>query len=280
MIIKYFNKNWPIYAWYFTIIIGLIITVVPFLWTFAGSFKENDVIFYQVSPFTFKALLPGTSINAYIGVFEKDFARAILNTLFVSIVSVLAGIIVNSMAGFAFAQFRFKFDNILFGFVLLSFAVPADAIAIPLFKLIRQLGWFDSFYALIVPMIANGLIIFLFRQFFLGIPKELIEASRVDGLSWFGVYWRICMPLSRPVTLGAGLLLFVFQWESFLWPLIAAPSPNLHLIQVKLSWFSTEWAPIWNQQFAASTIAGLLPLIFIYMFQKQFVSALTGVEQK
>ena len=184
------------------------------------------------------------------------------------------------MAGFAFAQFRFKFDNILFLFVLLSFAVPADAIAIPLFKLIRQLGWFDSFYALIIPMIANGLIIFLFRQFFLGIPKELIEASRVDGLSWFGVYWKICMPLSKPVTIGAGILLFVFQWESFLWPLIAAPSPNMHLIQVKLSWFSTEWAPIWNQQFAASTIAGLLPLIFIYMFQKQFVSALTGVDQK
>ena len=88
MIAKYFIKNWSIYAWYFTIIIGLIITAVPFLWTFAGSFKENDVIFYQVSPFSFKALLPGTSIDAYIGVFEKDFARAILNTLFVSIVSV------------------------------------------------------------------------------------------------------------------------------------------------------------------------------------------------
>jgi multiple sugar transport system permease protein/putative chitobiose transport system permease protein len=107
-----------------------------------------------------------------------------------------------------------------------------------------------------------------------------MEAARVDGLSWFGVYWKICMPLSRPVTLGAGLLLFVFQWESFLWPLIAAPSPDLHLIQVVLARFSTEYAPIWNQQFAASTIAGLLPLIFIYLFQKQFVSALTGVEQK
>ena len=100
------------------------------------------------------------------------------------------------MAGFAFAQFRFKFDNILFLFVLLSFAVPPDAIAIPLFKLIRQLGWFDSFYALIIPMVANGLIIFLFRQFFLGIPKELIEASRVDGLSWFGVYFLFSDPIN------------------------------------------------------------------------------------
>ena len=112
------------------------------------------------------------------------------------------------------------------------------------------------------------------------IPKELIEAARVDGLSWFGVFWRICLPLSVPVTLGAGLLLFVFQWESYLWPLIAAPSPELHLIQVTLGRFSTEYEMVWNQQFAASSIAGFLPLVFIYMFQKQFVSALTGVEQK
>ena len=86
--------------------------------------------------------------------------------------------------------------------------------------------------------------------------------------------------LPHDPALCLGLLLFVFQWESFLWPLIAAPSPDLHLIQVVLARFSTEYAPIWNQQFAASTIAGLLPLIFIYLFQKQFVSALTGVEQK
>ena len=98
---------------------------------------------------------------------------------------------------------------------MLSFAVPADAIAIPLFKMIRLIGWFASYYALIIPMLSNGIIIFLFRLFFLGIPKDLIDASRVDGLSWFGVYWKICMPLSKPVILGASLVLFVLLWESF-----------------------------------------------------------------
>ena len=268
--IKHINKNWTIYAWYFVIIIGLVITIAPFWWALSSSFKDNVTIFAEVAPFSFKSMMPGTSLDPYYGIFEKGFGRAMVNTFFVSIVSVIGGIIINSMAGFAFAQFRFKGDNILFGFILLSFAVPADAIAIPLFKMMRQIGWFDTYYALIIPMLANGIIIFLFRQFFIGIPKDLMEAARVDGLSWFGVYWKICMPLSRPVTLGAGLL----------WPLIAAPSPDLHLIQVVLARFSTEYAPIWNQQFAASTIAGLLPLIFIYLFQKQFVSALTGVEQK
>ena len=278
--IYYLKKNWSLYAWYAIIFIGLIITILPFWWGLAASFKDNTTIFNDLKPFSFNSLIPGTSLNSYIDIFENNFGRAIFNTLVVSIASVAGGIIINSMAGFAFAQFRFKGDNILFVFILLSFAVPADAIAIPLFKMIRQIGWFDTYYALIIPMLSNGLIIFLFRQFFLGIPKELIEASRVDGLSWFGVYWKICMPLARPITLGASLLLFVFQWESFLWPLIAAPSQELNLIQVALARFSTDFAANWSQQFAASTIAGLLPLIFIYMFQKQFVSALTGVEQK
>tara|TARA_A100001011_G_scaffold66363_1_gene67382 strand:- start:430 stop:1296 length:867 start_codon:yes stop_codon:yes gene_type:complete len=280
LMIYYLKKNWSLYAWYAIIFIGLIITILPFWWGLAASFKDNTTIFNDLKPFSFNSLIPGTSLNSYIDIFENNFGRAIFNTLVVSIASVAGGIIINSMAGFAFAQFRFKGDNILFVFILLSFAVPADAIAIPLFKMIRQIGWFDTYYALIIPMLSNGLIIFLFRQFFLGIPKELIEASRVDGLSWFGVYWKICMPLARPITLGASLLLFVFQWESFLWPLIAAPSQELNLIQVALARFSTEFAANWSQQFAASTIAGLLPLIFIYMFQKQFVSALTGVEQK
>ena len=235
--IMHFKRQWSVYLWYLVIFIGLIITILPFWWGVAASFKSNSDIFRDLAPINVRAFLPGFSLESYFAIFENDFGRSMLNTFFVSITSVAGGLLINSMAGFAFAQFRFKGDNIIFGFVLLSFAVPADAIAIPLFKMMRQIGWFDTFYALIIPMLANGLIIFLYRQFFLGIPKELIEAARVDGLSWFGVFWRICLPLSVPVTLGAGLLLFVFQWESYLWPLIAAPSPELHLIQVTLGRF-------------------------------------------
>ena len=116
-------------------------------------------------------------------------------------------------------------------------ANPTDAITIPLFKIMRQIDWFDTYYALIIPMLANGKIIFLLHQFFMCLPEELMEAARVDRLSWFGIYWKILIPLLKTVILGAGLLLFVFQWESFLWPLIAALSPDLHLIQVVLARF-------------------------------------------
>ncbi len=274
------SKSWPVMAWYATVAVGLIFTIAPFMWAVAGSFKDNPQIFSEVSPFSLMAFVPGTDPSAYFAIFQNNFGRAVANTVFVSVISLAAGIIVNSLAGFAFARFAFPGDRILFAFVLLTFAVPPEAIAIPLFSMMRQIGWFDSFWALIIPGIANGLVIFLYRQFFAGIPKELIEAARVDGLSWWHIYWTICMPLAKPVTIGAGLLLFVFQWESFLWPLIAAPSPELHLIQVALARFATEFSVIWNQQFAASTIAGVLPLIFIFLFQRQFVSALTGVDLK
>ena len=274
------SKTWPVVAWYAAVVAGLIFTLAPFVWAVAGSFKDNPQIFSEVDPFTIRAFVPGLNPEAYFEIFRNDFGRAIANTVFVSVTSLAAGIIVNSLAGFAFARFTFPGDKIIFAFVLLTFAVPPEAIAIPLFSMMRQIGWFDTFWALIIPGIANGLVIFLYRQFFAGIPKELIEAARVDGLSWWRVYWTICMPLAKPVTIGAGLLLFVFQWESFLWPLIAAPSPELHLIQVSLARFATEYSAIWNQQFAASTIAGILPLIFIFLFQRQFVSALTGVDLK
>ena len=274
------RRPWLIVAWYAVIAIGLIITLAPFVWAAAGSLKENHVIFGEVSPFSLKAFWPGTHVEAYFSIFEKDFGRAIANTVFVSVVSVVAGLLAELDGRLRLRAFSFPGQRMIFGLVLLTFAVPSEAIAIPLFSMMRQIGWFDTFYALIIPGIANGLVIFLYRQFFAGVPQEMIEAARVDGLSWWRVYWTICMPLAKPVTIGAGLLLFVFQWESFLWPLIAAPSTELHLIQVALARFATEFSVIWNEQFAASTIAGALPLIFIFMFQKQFVSALTGMDLK
>jgi len=143
-----------------------------------------------MSPFSLRSFMPGNDFSAYVEIFQLGFGRAILNTLFVCFVSVLGGLLVNSMAGFALARFSFKGDGLILALVFVTFAVPQDALAMPLFILIRQLGWFDSFTALIVPGIANGLIIFLFRQFFLGIPKELIEAAQVDGLSWWGITGR------------------------------------------------------------------------------------------
>ncbi len=277
----YFSRQWPVIVWYILVLMGLIITLVPFVWPAASSFKSNETIFSDLAPFTFKAFLPGNDLSAYQIIFsEKGFAAVIFRTLVVSFITVALGIFVNSLAGFAFAFFDFPGKSILFLIVLLSFSIPFEAIAIPLFILMRQLGWYDTYYALILPAVASGLVIFLYNQFFANIPKALIEAARADGASWWRIYRSICMPLTAPVSVGAGLLLFIHQWESFLWPLIAAPSPELRLIQVAVARMQSEYSIFWNEQFAASTIAGLIPLVFILIFQKQFVSALVGVDLK
>ncbi|MBL6945057.1 MAG: carbohydrate ABC transporter permease [Rhodospirillales bacterium] len=277
----YISRQWPIITWYVLIAIGLVITLVPFVWPAVSSLKPNTTIFADLAPFSLSAFLPGTDVSAYTIIFaEKGFGEAILNTLFVSFVTVFLGVFINSLAGFAFAIFDFPGKPFVFLVVLISFSIPFEAIAIPLFILMRQIGWYDTYLALILPGVANGIVVFLYRQFFANIPKALIEAARADGASWWRIYRSICMPLTAPVSVGAGLLLFIFQWESFLWPLIVAPSPRLRLIQVAVARMQTEYGIFWNEQFAASTIAGLIPLIFILIFQRQFVSALIGVDLK
>lgn len=278
---KYISKQWPVLVWYILIIIGLIITLVPFLWPAVSSLKANETIFSDLAPFSIKAFLPGSDLSAYQSIFiEKGFGSVVIRTLLVSFITVALGVFVNSLAGFAFAFFDFPGKPVLFLIVLLSFSIPFEAIAIPLFILIRQLGWYDSYYALILPAVASGMVIFLYSQFFANIPKALIEAARADGASWWRIYRSICMPLTMPVSVGAGIWIFIHQWESFLWPLIAAPSPELRLIQVAVARMQSEYSIFWNEQFAASTVAGLIPLIFILIFQKQFVSALVGVDLK
>lgn len=277
----YISRQWPIITWYVLIVMGLVITLIPFLWPAVSSLKSNETIFADLAPFSFRAFLPGNDPSAYQVIFaEKGFGLVVIRTLFVSFLTVALGIFVNSLAGFAFAFFDFPGKSILFLIVLISFSIPFEAIAIPLFILMRQIGWYDTYFALILPAVASGLVIFLYNQFFANIPKALIEAARADGASWWRIYRSICMPLTAPVSVGAGIWIFIHQWDSFLWPLIAAPSPELRLIQVAVARMQSEYSVFWNEQFAASTIAGIIPLIFILIFQRQFVSALVGVDLK
>jgi len=141
--------------------------------------------------------------------------------------------------------------------------------------LVRKLGWINTIYALIIPAISNGLTIFLFRQFFLGIPNDLKEAAIIDGAGWFRIYWQIYLPLAKPAAISAGLLLFLSQWQAFVWPLLAAQSVNLRMVQVWIAYSTvTEFTVIWNYLLAAGNIYFRIKrLIFkdIYSVNKVFL---------
>jgi len=158
--------------------------------------------------------------------------------------------------------------------ILVSFMIPFELIAVPLYPIMLKWGWINTYWALIVPTIANGVVIFLYQQFFAGIPDTLIEASMIDGLSWPRIYLNIIMPLAKPVTISAALILFISQWEAFLWPILVTRSMDFRTIQAALSDFQTEHATMWNDMFAASILAFMVPVVIIIPFQKYFIQGI------
>ncbi|MFZ7942531.1 carbohydrate ABC transporter permease [Neobacillus sp. 19] len=271
--------TWLIYV---THLIIVFLVVFPLAFGLISSFRPLDEIFKYMSPVTWKTFLPiNLTMDAYINLFvERGFGRILFNTFFVTIVSVIFGVIVGSLAAFSFTMFKFKGKSLLFFIVLITFMVPFEVIAIPLYSLVNSLGWIDTYYGLIVPGIANGLVIFLYRQFFMDIPKSLVESARIDGASWLRIYWSIVMPLAKPVTVTGSLLIFIQQWESFMWPLIATRSKDYRVLQVALSDFVTESGTYWNELFAAALISIIVPVIILLPLQRYFVKGVANTGSK
>ena len=217
-----------------------------------------------------------TAVN-YIAIFtEYDFWRPIVNTLIVTILTILLGCVINSMAGFAFTCFEFKGKKIFYPLVLVSFMVPFEAIAIPLYSVADTFGMVDTYAGMIIPAIADGLVTFLFIQFFKDIPPSLIEAARVDGAKWPVIFTKIIMPISVPVFITAGLMIFMNQWNSYLWPLLVARSKEIRTIQIAISQFSGERSIKWTYIYAGSMISAIIPIALFLPFQKYFVEGITA----
>lgn len=267
--------------WYLTVLTGLFVTILPIIWIFVSSFRPHSAIFkYATSP-SVKTFIPTPfTIDPYITMFQHGFGWALANSLIVSTAIVSGGLIVNSMAGFVFAKIDFPGRTLLFILTIVTFMLPFRAIAIPLFTLIKQLGWRNSYQALIVPGLFNGMVILLYRQFFKGVPDEFVDSARIDGASWWQIYWKIFLPISKTAAISGGLLLFIGFWLSFLWPLLVNPDPRYQVAQVAIAKFSTEHGALWNQQFGASIITTLIPVILILNLQKYFVGGISGTEIK
>ncbi|MFF3852426.1 carbohydrate ABC transporter permease [Micromonospora sp. NPDC002575] len=257
------------------------LAVAPLLWAVVSSLRPGDEIFRYLSPVSVRTVVPSTvSLDNYRAVLESSFALALLNSVLVTTVSVALGLAVSSLAAFALAMIPFPGRAVLFGVMVVSFLVPFEAIAIPLASTFREADLQNTLVGLILPAVGNGLAIFLLRQFFLGIPASLSEAARMDGLSWFGIYLRIYLPLSRASMVGAGLILFVFQWQSFLWPLLIAPAPAVRVAPVAIADFAQESGVDYGQMFAAATLTAVVPLLVLLFAQRQFASSLAATGER
>lgn len=254
------------------------ISVFPLLWAIASSLRPDTEIYQYALPFQWHTFVPVEfTIDAYKSLFtEFNFQRPIVNTLIVSLLTVLFSCMVNSIAAFGFTFFKFKGKKILYALVLVSFMVPFESIAIPLYKVVYQFNWVNTIWGLVVPGIADGLVLFLFVQFFSSIPEGMFEAARIDGANWLQIYWRILLPMSKPVLITAALMVFINQWNSFLWPLLVAHGRDIRLIQVALSDFTAEHVTLWSCLYAASVVSALIPLLLFLPFQKYYVDGITS----
>ncbi|MDR1949973.1 MAG: carbohydrate ABC transporter permease [Spirochaetaceae bacterium] len=261
---------------YVLLLILAVITIFPLLWGVASSLRPDEELFQYIIPFSSKTFIPQKlTFDAYKILFGQfDFLRPIRITLLVTILTIFFGCIVNGVAAFAFATFRFKGKNIIYTIVLLSFMIPFESIAMPLYNVVNQFRWVDTIYGLVVPSIADGLVLFLFTQFFRDIPVSLIEAARVDGANWATVFIRIILPSSVPVFVTAGLMIFMNQWNSYLWPLLIARTKRFQMIQIALSSFRGEHFTLWACLYAGSIISALIPLFLFLPFQKYFVQGI------
>ncbi len=208
------------------------------------------------------------------------FARYYLNTVFVASTTTILEVIIASMAAFAFSILSFPGRDFLFGLFLATMMVPGEVLLVPNFITITKLGWIDTYYALIVPWIVSVFAIFLIRQHFMTLPRELYDAAKIDGCSNWRYLWTIAVPLSKPVIITGALLKFVGSWNAFLWVLIVTNDERYRTLPVGLHAFSTDAGTLYNQLMAAATFS-VLPVIVLFLFvQRYFIQGIarTGLK--
>lgn len=202
--------------------------------------------------------------------------RFFLNSVIVSVAIVIGQLFVSSLAAYGFARMRFRGRDLIFGLFLLSLMFAGPVTQLPVYLLVRSLGWLDTYAALIVPGLSSAFNVFLLRQFFLQIPTELDEAARIDGAGDFRIYSRVILPLSRAALATAAAFTFFAVWTDFFWPLLATSSMEMRTLEVGLSVFKNSYGGTnWPLQMTAAVIV-LLPLIVFFLFtQRYFVRGIT-----
>lgn len=256
-------------AIFYAVLIGYsIMTAIPFIWALLTSFKTNSEASQR-----FPTLLPvHASLAAWTGqngVFSAAFPTYFRNSVIVALLVTVGNLFFDSLAGYAFARMHFPGRNVLFFLVLGTMMVPVAMTLVPVFVILSKVGWINTYQGLSVPFMVSAFGIFLMRQFFASIPIEIEEAARMDGLSRFGMYWRLALPLSRPALATLGVLTFQGNWDSFMMPSFIASTDNMATLPVGLARFSLQYLTLWPNVMAGSVVV-ITPVLLLYIFAQRF----------
>ena len=267
-----------------------LVFVLPIVFMLVSSLKGADAIFADLR--SWRAFLPvgALSLDNIQYVFARgNFQKYAVNSVIITLVTVALSIVVNSMAAFAMARLNWPGKRLVFAFVIAILIIPFEAIAIPLLMLVSEVpglhigldgirltdSMFNTHLVQILPFVASPFTIFLFYQFFRDLPGELDEAARLDGATAFQIYWKIVMPLSRPVIATVAILQFLVMWNQYLWPIMVVQSADVRPVMPGIQEFFNR-TPAWGQIMAYATLVTLPVLAIFAIFQRWFIQSVAS----
>jgi multiple sugar transport system permease protein len=250
-----------------------IIFAGPFLWMVQASFQgKSELLGYPPH------LLPWQpSLENYVSMLtELPTLTMFGNSVLIALVTTLMSVVFCSMGSYAFAHLRFPGRDVIYSIVMLTMMVPFYVVLVPLFLTISWMGLVNNHLAVIIPFVMNPIAAFMFRQYFIQLPHEMIEAALVDGADHMTIWWRIALPLARPMVVTAGIFMFIISWNSFIWPVVVLRTQEAWTLPVGLYSISllARWTANWGSTLAAATLF-FAPMAIAYVFlQRQFVEGM------
>lgn len=279
------QKNAKIILSTFLITLLALFFLFPLVWMIVSSLKSEASIYKDMT--SWRAFVPSldfkTWISNYANLFHRfDIFRYIGNSVLYASCVTAGSIVINSLAGYGFARFKFKGKKFLFGLLLATLVIPGETILIQQFQIAKNLGILNTILAVILPGLASPFYIYMFKNFFESIPDDVIESAQIEGAGMLRIYWQIMLPMAKPAVATVGTLTFIGSWNDYLWPLMVLTDSSKFPLQVAITNINNTQPVYMNQVMALLTIS-TIPLIIIYIvFQKYLVqgmgSAGTGVK--
>jgi multiple sugar transport system permease protein len=269
---------WRVIA-YGVLILGLAVTLVPFIWILMTSFKSSSEI-VRIPPTFFPQ---EWTLKSYQTIFDDPklpLTRFYANSAFVALSRVAITLFTSSLAGFIFAKYSFRGKRIAFAFVLVQLMIPFQVIMIPAYLILVRLRLIDTLWGLVIPSMVDAFGIFLMRQFISTFPDDLLDAARIDGSSEFGLYWRVVLPNLGAALATLGIFTFMATWNDYLWPLIVITTHEKRTLPLLLTWYTSQHGQRYDLTMAAAILV-LLPVLFAYIFFQRWIVrgvAMTGMK--
>lgn len=254
------------------------IALLPFYWMFSSSLRTMENMF----SLPIQWIPDPINWMSYVHAWQaQDFTRYFFNSGVVAIAITLGNLLLCSLAGYSLTKFRYRGQGAMFLLILSTMMLPLEVTMVPLFLIIKQLDWVNSYQGLVVPFLVDGFGVFLMRQYMLSIPKDLIDSARIDGASELRIFWMIVLPLCKPALVALAVFTFREAWDMYIWPLIIITKDSLRTLPLGISLFMSSYGTSWDQLMAIAVL-GTLPMILLFFFlQRAFIQgiAATGLKE-